>query len=58
MRISFGIDKIFQLDWSKDWAVLAEECVKLQAAHSMLTQRMAFIVWVNGSGSMRCLSIG
>lgn len=34
----------FQFDWSEDWAIIAGERVKLQAAHTKLSHSKAFIV--------------
>ena len=40
----FGAGDAFQFDWSEDWAVLGNERVKLQAAHTKLSHSKAFIV--------------
>ncbi|RIV80190.1 IS21 family transposase [Aurantiacibacter xanthus] len=40
----FAPGEAFQFDWSEDWAVIAGERVKLQAAHTKLAHSKAFIV--------------
>lgn len=40
----FAPGEAFQFDWSEDWAVIAGERVKLQAAHTKLSHSKAFIV--------------
>lgn len=40
----FAPGEAFQFDWSEDWAVVAGERVKLQAAHTKLSHSKAFIV--------------
>jgi len=40
----FTPGEAFQFDWSEDWAVIAGERVKLQAAHTKLSHSKAFIV--------------
>ena len=44
VALVFGAGEAFQFDWSEDWTVLRGERVKLQAAHSKLSQIKAFIV--------------
>ena len=43
-RWSLRQGEAFQFDWSEDWAVIAGERVKLQAAHTKLAHSKAFIV--------------
>jgi len=38
----FAPGKAFQFDWSKDWAIIANERVKLQVAHFKLSHIRAF----------------
>ncbi|MEJ2459844.1 MAG: IS21 family transposase [Novosphingobium sp.] len=40
----FAPGEAFQFDWSEDWAIIAGERVKLQAAHTKLSHSKAFIV--------------
>ena len=40
----FAPGEAFQFDWSEDWAVLGNERVKLQVAHTKLSHSKAFIV--------------
>ena len=40
----FAPGEAFQFDWSEDWAVIAGERVKLQAAHTKLAHSKTFIV--------------
>ncbi|MFV0643359.1 MAG: IS21 family transposase [Sphingomonadaceae bacterium] len=40
----FAPGEAFQFDWSEDWAMIAGERVKLQAAHTKLSHSKAFIV--------------
>jgi transposase len=40
----FAPGEAFQFDWSEDWAVIAGERTKLQAAHAKLSHSRAFIV--------------
>jgi transposase len=40
----FAPGEAFQFDWSEDWAIIAGERVKLQAAHTKLAHSKAFIV--------------
>jgi hypothetical protein len=40
----FQPGEAFQFDWTKDWAVLGGERVKLQAAHTKLAHSKALIV--------------
>ena len=40
----FAPVEAFQFDWSEDWAVLGNERVKLQVAHTKLSHSKAFIV--------------
>lgn len=42
----FAPGEVFQFDWREDWAVIAGERVKLQAAHAKLAHSKAFIVRV------------
>ena len=42
--LAFAPGEAFQLDWSEDWAVLGDERVKLQVAHTKLSHSKAFIV--------------
>jgi hypothetical protein len=42
--VVFQPGEAFQFDWSEDWAILAGERVKLQAAHTKLSHSKAFIV--------------
>jgi transposase len=40
----FQAGEAFQFDWSEDWAIIAGDRVKLQAAHTKLAHSKAFIV--------------
>jgi hypothetical protein len=40
----FAAGKAFQFDCSEDWAIIASERTKLQAAHTKLSHSPAFIV--------------
>lgn len=40
----FAPGEAFQFDWSEDWAMIAGERVKLQAAHTKLSHSKVFIV--------------
>jgi transposase len=40
----FTAGEAFQFDWSEDWAIIAGERTKLQAAHTKLSHSRAFIV--------------
>lgn len=40
----FHAGDAFQFDWSEDWAIIAGDRVKLQAAHTKLAHSKAFIV--------------
>lgn len=40
----FQAGDAFQFDWSEDWAIIAGDRVKLQAAHTKLAHSKAFIV--------------
>jgi len=40
----FDAGEAFQFDWSEDWAVIANERVKLQVAHFKLSHSRAFIL--------------
>jgi len=40
----FAPGEAFQFDWSEDWAIVAGERIKLQAAHTKLSHSRAFIV--------------
>jgi len=40
----FAAGEAFQFDWSEDWAVIANERVKLQVAHFKLSHSRAFIL--------------
>jgi transposase len=40
----FAPGEAFQFDWSEDWAIIAGERIKLQAAHTKLSHSKAFIV--------------
>jgi transposase len=42
--LAFAPGEAFQFDWSEDWAVLGNERVKLQVAHTKLSHSKAFIV--------------
>jgi len=44
MPLVFAPGEAFQFDWSEDWAVIAGERTKLQAAHTKLSHSRAFIV--------------
>lgn len=39
----FAAGEAFQFDWSEDWAVIANERVKLQIAHFKLSHSLSFI---------------
>jgi transposase len=40
----FAAGEAFQFDWSEDWAIIDDERVKLQVAHTKLSHSKAFIV--------------
>lgn len=42
--LAFAPGEAFQFDWSEDWALLGDERVKLQVAHTKLSHSRAFIV--------------
>ena len=42
--LRFACGEAFQFDWSEDWAVIADERVKLQVAHCKLSYSHAFFV--------------
>lgn len=42
--LAFQPGEAFQLDWSKDWAHVGGERIKLQVAHIKLLHRLAFLV--------------
>ena len=42
--LTFAPGEAFQFDWSEDWAVIANERVKLQIAHFKLAHSRAFYV--------------
>ena len=42
--LAFPPGDAFQFDWSEDWAVIDGKRVKLQAAHTKLAHRRAFVV--------------
>ncbi|WP_431324837.1 hypothetical protein [Rhizobium sp. YTU87027] len=43
-RGTFGPGEAFQFDWSEDWAIIGNECTKLQVAHTKRSYSSAFIV--------------
>lgn len=47
----FQAGEAFQFDWSEDWAIIAGDRVKLQAAHTKLAHSKAFIVRPTPTGS-------
>lgn len=42
--LTFEPGEAFQFDWSEDWAIIGNERVKLQVAHTKLSYSRAFIV--------------